>query len=161
MNLANHPSKTANLGRHSAGCRICAHSRREEIERDFINWRGPAEIARAYKLPDRSTVYRHAHALGLFGRRQRNVRAALERIIEKAGDVDVTAAAVVAAVQAYAKINAAGQWIERSENVSLNELFERMTQEELEAYARNGTLPYWFPRPATATASDSQEELSD
>jgi len=73
----------------------------------------------------------------------------------------VTAAAVVAAVQAYTKINAAGQWIERSESVSLNDLFERMTQEELEAYARNGSLPYWFPQSATATPTDSQEELSD
>ena len=154
-------SKSVNIGRHAAGCKICAHAQRDEIEQDFVNWRGPAEIARAYKLSDRSSVYRHAHALGLFARRQRNVRAALERIIEKAGDVDVTAAAVVAAVQAYAKINAAGQWIERSENVSLNDLFERMTQEELEAYARNGRLPHWFPRSETATPTDSQEELSD
>lgn len=33
------------------------------------------------------------------------IRAALERIIEKAGEVEVTAGAVVAAVQAYSKIN--------------------------------------------------------
>jgi hypothetical protein len=57
---------------------------------------------------DSASVYRHAHALELFQKRQRNVRAALERIIEKAGEVDVTASAVVAAVQAYAKINSAG-----------------------------------------------------
>jgi hypothetical protein len=38
------------------------------------------------------------HALGLFAKCQRDIRAALERIIEKAGEVDVTAAAVVAAV---------------------------------------------------------------
>jgi hypothetical protein len=30
-------------------------------------------------------------------------------------------------VAAYAKTNANGQWIERSEHVSLNELFDRMT----------------------------------
>jgi hypothetical protein len=47
--------------------------------------------------------------------RQRNVRAALERIIERAGDVQVTASAVVAAVEAYAKNNASGQWIGRIE----------------------------------------------
>jgi hypothetical protein len=29
--------------------------------------------------------------------------------------VDVTAGAVVAAIQAYSKINAAGQWIDRTE----------------------------------------------
>jgi hypothetical protein len=45
-----------------------------------------------------------------------------ERIIEPAGEVDVTASAVVSAVQAYSKIDAAGQWIERTEQVSLNDL---------------------------------------
>jgi hypothetical protein len=39
---------------------------------------------------------------------QQNVRAALERIIERVGDTEVTASAVVSAVQALAKINAAG-----------------------------------------------------
>ena len=60
-------------------------------------------------------MYRHAHAFGLFEKRKRNVRAALERIIEKAGDVEVTAAAVVTAVQAYAKINTQGllAWTEQ------------------------------------------------
>ena len=48
---------------------------------------------------------------------------------------------MVAAIQAYAKINAAGQWVGRSENVSLNELFDRMSKEQLEKYARDGELP--------------------
>jgi hypothetical protein len=55
------------------------------------------------KVANRASVYRHAHAFGLFLKRQRNVRAALEKIIERAGEVDVTAPAVVAAVQAYSK----------------------------------------------------------
>ena len=82
---------------------------------------------------------------------QRNVRAALERIIEKAGEVDVSASAVVAAVQAYSKINSAGQWVDRSEHVNLNELFDRMSREELEAYAHDGTLPGWFSDSMAAT----------
>jgi hypothetical protein len=101
-----------------------------------------------------------AHALGLFPKRQRNVRAALERIIEKAGDVDVTASAVVAAIQAYAKINAAGEWIERAETVSMSELFGKMTTRELEEYARAGTLPPWFRAAIGATPNDSQEGAS-
>lgn len=88
----------------------------------------------------------------MFAKRQRNIRAALERIIEKADEVEVTAAVVVAAVQAYSKINAAGQWIERSETVNMSNLFERMTADELEGYAREGTLPDWF---LTATQGDS------
>ena len=84
------------------------------------------------------------------------IRAALERIIEKSGEVDVTASAVVAAVQAYSKINAAGQWIDRTEQVNLNDLFDRMSTQELEEYARDGKLPRWFEAAAvTATGEDS------
>ena len=94
-------------------------------------------------------------------KRRRNVRAALERIIEHVGEVDVTAQAVLAAVQAYAKINAQGQWIDRTEQVNLNELFERMTQEELEVYARDGQLPVWFTQTVVATPKDNQEVKND
>jgi hypothetical protein len=85
-------------------------------------------------------------------------RAARERIIEKAGEVDVTASAVVAAVQAYSKINSAGQWVDRSEQVNLNDLFDRMSTEELEAYAQDGTLPRWFETAGADISStyDSQ-----
>lgn len=65
------------------------------------------------------------------------------RSSEKAGEVDVTAPAVVAAVQAYSKINTAGQWVDRSEHVDLNALFEKMTAKEMETYAQN-PLPAWF-----------------
>jgi len=115
------------LGRHKRTCSVCRHKQREEIESAFVGWRSPAAIAEEYGLADRSSVYRHANALGLRQKRQRNIRAALEHIIEKACEVDVTAASVVGAVQAYAKINAGGEWIDRSETVSLNDLFDRMS----------------------------------
>lgn len=35
------------------------------------------------------------------------------------------------------------------EQTRLREAFERMTREELEAYARDGVLPEWFPKDAT------------
>ncbi len=146
------------IGRHQRNCTVCAHKRREEIEADFIAWNSPAAIATEYGLKDRATVYRHAHALGLFQKRQKNIRAALERIIERAGEVDATAAAVVAAVQAYAKINAAGEWIDRTETLSINDLFDRMSTQELETYAQTGGLPAWFPTGATATAGRSEED---
>jgi hypothetical protein len=136
---------------------VCRHEKREEIESAFVGWRSPAAIAEEFTLADRASVYRHAHALGLFAKRQRNVRAALERIIEKAEGVDVTAAAVVSAVQAYSKINAAGEWIDRTETVSMNDLFDRMSSQELEAYAQSGDLPSWFRATVGATAGDSQE----
>ena len=148
------------IGRHRRNCSICNHQQCEEINNAFVAWRSPASIAEEFGLGDRASVYRHAHALGLFTKRQRNVRAALERIIEKAGDVDVTASAVVAAVQAYAKINAAGEWIERRETVTMSELFDKMTTQELEEYAQSGTLPRWFKAAVGATPNDSLEGVS-
>jgi hypothetical protein len=53
-----------------------------------------------------------------------------------------------------AKINANGQWIERSEHVSLNALFDRVTPQEMENYAANGTLPTWFERMLGAAPSN-------
>ncbi len=154
-------TKKPSLGRHKRTCSVCRHTKCAEIEADFIGWRSPAEIAKEYRLSDRSSIYRHAHALGLFPKRQRNVRAALERIIEKAGEVEVTAASVVAAVQAYSKINAMGQWIDRSETVDLNELFNRMTREELEAYAHDGTLPGWFTDTLAGKKASNDEWKTD
>jgi hypothetical protein len=99
----NPTEKPVSLSRHSRNCGVCAHPEREEIEDRFVAWQSPSSIAQDFGLADRSTVYRHAHAFGLFPKRQRNIRAALERIIERAGEVDVTTSAVVAAVQAYSK----------------------------------------------------------
>src|SRR5262245_24226130 len=134
-----------NRGRHQAECQICHHDQLVEIERAFVNWMSPASIAQTYGFKDRSTVYRHAHAFDLFEKRKANVRAALEAIIEKAGDVEVTASAIVQAIQAYAKINDAGRWIERSERLDLAELFNKLSTQELEEYAQSGKLPAWFP----------------
>ncbi len=73
-------SGEVNLGQHQRTCSLWAHQQREEIEAAFIGWRSPAAIAEEYGVADRASVYRHAHALGLFQKRQRKVRAALERI---------------------------------------------------------------------------------
>jgi hypothetical protein len=150
--------KPVSRGRHEYHCSICALSRREELELAFVNWSSPARIAKEFRV-SRDSVYRHAHALALFEKRRRNVRVALERIIENAGEVEVSAAAVVGAVTAYAKINTSGQWIERTEQVSMNQLFDRMTRDEMEAYAKDGQLPTWFERAVGATAEDSPDEL--
>jgi hypothetical protein len=151
-------AKSVNIGRHKRNCTVCAHPQCCEIESDFVNWGSAAELTREYGLADRASIYRHAHAFGLLEKRKRNVAAALEKIIERAGYVDVTSSSVVAAVQAYAKINSQGQWIERGERINLNELFARMSREELEVYASHGTLPDWFQPTASATRSNSEGE---
>jgi len=133
-----------NLGRHAANCRICKHARRQDIEDAFVSWESPAKIARDFGLADRSSVYRHAHAMNIFPKRRRNLRTALERLIEQAGDVEASASAVVAAIQVYARINARGEWIELDERLDLHDLFDAMSPEEYEAYAKDCTLPGWF-----------------
>jgi murein L,D-transpeptidase YcbB/YkuD len=104
---------------------------------------------------NRAAVYRHAHAFGLYDKRQKNIRAALEHIIEKGSEVEVTAPAVVAAIQAYAKINSRGLWIERTQTVDLNKLFAEMTAAELEAYAQKGILPEWFEDTISSQQADA------
>ena len=138
---------------HARSCSVCGNPRRDEIEQDILAWRSPQEIVREYKLKHRTAVYRHAHALGLMEKRYGNLRAALGRIIERAGEVPVTAWAVVAAVRACAKINARGQWMEQGESSELRELLDGMTHEELLAYAQDGTLPDWFGGTRMAVAS--------
>jgi hypothetical protein len=150
-------NKRVSLGRHGRYCKICNHENRAEIEADFVNWKGLSGITREFGLRNRMNIYRHAHALGLFEKRRRNLRAVLERIIERVDEVEVNAAAIISAVQALAKINFQGQWIERAEHVNLNELFERMSKQELDSYAREGILPEWFTRIVGVTADDSQE----
>ncbi len=145
-----------NRGRHEHQCRICAHPHRADIEEAFVNWVSTARIAKQFGV-SRDAVYRHARVFGLMGQRRRNIRAALERIIEKAGEVEVNAAAVVSAASAYARINSRGEWVERTETVNLNALFERMSDAELEAYAKDGVPPSWYTETLGATASDSQE----
>ncbi len=108
--------------------------------------------------PEPRFIYRHVAAFNLREQRAKNLRAALERIIEQADGVTVNAAAIVSAITAYAKINAQGAWVDRVERIDLNALFEKMTVAELETYAREGTLPGWFTDIIGATPIDDQEE---
>ena len=143
-----------NKGRHETQCSICKHAEREEIEQQFLTWKSPDKIAETFKIC-RDSIYRHARAFDLLEPRRRNVRFALERIIERAGDVEVNANAVVSAVATYSKLNANGQWIDRRETIDLNDMFARMTEDEMRRYASNGELPTWFTSVVGATGSDS------
>src|SRR5689334_190009 len=84
---------SSNQRRHEFKCSVCGHPERAQIERDFIFWVSVSRIAKQHSLT-RDSIYRHAQARDLVERRRRNVRAALEKIIEKAGEVEVNAAAV-------------------------------------------------------------------
>jgi len=152
--------KTGNLARHQHGCRVCAHPEREQIEQEWVNWANTTRLAKRYRL-SRDSLYRHAAALGLFEKRARNVKRALERLIERAETVPVTASAVVQAIATYARINSEGRLVERTERVNLNELFARMSTEELESYAREGRLPAWFTSVVGATEDEGRGGETD
>jgi hypothetical protein len=153
-------SHRPNLGRHASNCTICRHSERQQIEQAFIDWQSPAKIAQEFRI-DRSSIYRHARALNLYRRRGRNLRAALEYIIEQVSEIRPNAAAVVAATQAYAKINTRGEWVERDERTYLHDLFDRMSPEENETYAKDGTLPSWFRDAIAAAGGRVPERKND
>jgi hypothetical protein len=145
--------------KHEVRCSICSDERRQEIERDFVNWVSPSKIAKKYRL-SRDTVYRHAHALDLMGRRRQNVRAALETIIERCDVVKPNAAAVVSAVQTYARLNARGELVERRETVNMNELYNRMSRAELGEYIRTGAVPKWFQEALSRAGVESKPEVT-
>jgi hypothetical protein len=111
---------SANLARHAAKCRICNHPSRAAIEFDFLNWRNPFDLVKSYHLRNLSTIYRHAHATGLFSRRRLNLRFALERIVERVAEVPVTANAVIRSVRAITRINDAGEWIDHPSRVIIS-----------------------------------------
>jgi outer membrane biosynthesis protein TonB len=95
---------------HAGKCTICKHPQRAEIERAFVDWSSPAEITQMFGLASRATIYRHARARGLFELRRRNLHFGLGRIAEQVADVKPSAANVIAAFIAMAKINARGEW---------------------------------------------------
>jgi hypothetical protein len=153
-------NNSPDLARHARDCSICSHRRRDAIETDFVDWISPVTISRRYHVARRA-VYRHAAALDLLSKRDRNIRASLARIIEQSSNVKVTGHILVAAITAYTKINSAGRWVDRSEQTNMNMLFERMSEAELDSYARSGELPTWFEQTLAGTREPSAANAED
>jgi len=97
--------------RHERVCTICNHEDRAEIEREFINWIHPETTARYYKIEWRS-IYRHAHAKGLFPVRQHNLKFALGHMVELASQVAPTMDGILRAIRAFSSLDRNGRWQE-------------------------------------------------
>ncbi len=104
-------SAPVDLAQHSRKCTVCRHPDREAIEEAFVQWHSVGRIAVDFDLEE-STVYRHAHAFGLFAPRQRNMRFALELMIEHAEDVPPTAVGIISAIRACSRLNDHGEWVD-------------------------------------------------
>jgi hypothetical protein len=105
------------LERHEAKCAICNHEDREEIDEDFVHWLNPYRIAARYTLHDRSAVYRHARATGLYELRRTHMQFILEHVLEQVEDVDITANSVIRALRAYSRVSPTGKWTDPPKRV--------------------------------------------
>ena len=57
----------------------------------------------------RYAIYRHAHALDLFSKRQANIGRVLEKIIERVDVTEISGSNILSAVKAYLKLDRARQ----------------------------------------------------
>ena len=109
LSSTEHP---VDLSHHQRRCAICTHPDREAIEEAFLQWRSPYHLRSEFKLPSRTSVYRHAQALGLFAKRRRNLRAALENVIEESETIHPSGTELIAAVRAMTCLKDNGDWVE-------------------------------------------------
>lgn len=120
MNSSPEASTGTALERHRAHCTICRHPRREEIEQDFLGWSSPRELAETYRLASYRAIYRHAEAMGLFDRRRKNIQRATDRIIERVGNLEPNALAVIAAIRMT--LNEERKWLDSVRRVNREHL---------------------------------------
>jgi hypothetical protein len=154
-----------NLRRHQAQCTICRSPFREAIDESFLNWISPPRIVDKY--PDlnlsKDIIYRHVRACGLIDKRRENSMGALEVIVERTREIIpvLPAASYVSAVIAYAKLNNSNTQANPPQSTDLRELLGRMSQEEREAFALDGSLPDWILGKKAATPHDIPEAELD
>jgi hypothetical protein len=142
------PRVRAKMGPHTRRCNVCRHPHRKEIEQEFLRWRSPDRIAQDYKIPDHSSIYRHVHATGIFARRRKAVRAALEPIIECAEFVRVTASSLVKAIYAHTHINEDGEWVNHPTQHTVIVQHVNVTEENNRSEASGTPSPATAPQPA-------------
>jgi hypothetical protein len=107
--------------RHARLCTICHSENREDIEDAYLNWLGPEWITRMFsEVRDRMVLYRHARATGLHEFRRRNLRAALDRVLENADSGKVSGDCALRAIKAYSNLNNDGQWTEPIQKVVIS-----------------------------------------
>ena len=105
------------LERHQRLCTVCQHPERDAIEESFLQWRCVSWINRQFEISNRNALYRHAHATGLFSRRGRRLRFALEHMIEQADQIIPTGDHILRAIRDYSCLDDEGKWHEPSSHV--------------------------------------------
>jgi hypothetical protein len=108
------PFLPPDFNRHARRCCICSHPDRDAIEGEFIRWASPSRLARDYQIADRVSLYRHAHATGLYARRRREFARVLEDILEcvEHTSLEDTSDVIIRAARVYAHLDENGKWFE-------------------------------------------------
>ena len=107
------PVHPPDFSRHARRCCICQHPDRDAIEGDFVRWRSPELIAQDYKIASRNSIYRHAHCVGLYAWRRRELGRVLEGILESAEHIPLELSdVVIRAARIYAHLDEHGNWFE-------------------------------------------------
>lgn len=130
----------ANISRHRRLCVICHHEDKYAIEQAFLAWHRPNDIKHEFRLPNRMCIYRHARAAGLFEKRARNLRSALEKVMEESTCRPPSADSIIRAVRVYGCLDANGRWVEPARNLIITHNTHRDPHPE-PAPARRGGLP--------------------
>lgn len=148
--------RSAQLRRHQSQCSVCSHPKCQEIEEAWTHWGNTILLADTCKL-SKYSIYRHMHARGLFIERQKNVKGVYERIIERMDLTSFGASNIMAALKAYTSLCEREEERKQANGLPVKALFRRMSKQEREAFARDGSLPEWFLDDAEATPEDSPD----
>ena len=99
----------ANLARHQSQCTVCQSEYRANIEEEYLDWHSPDTIAYRYKTVSKYAIYRHVHAVDLISKRRKNLRMALERLVERGDTVQLSGSAVISAIKLLIQLDGAAQ----------------------------------------------------
>ncbi len=104
------------LARHRRKCQVCRHPEREMIECEYRDWFGPLAIARSYGIPERA-LFRHLEATGQISSRRKNLRSALEHVLERGVETEIDGPTIIQAVRAYCCLSDENKWIEPAKTI--------------------------------------------
>jgi hypothetical protein len=113
---AENPAVLPREDRHRRKCGVCRHPERALIEEDFLMWRSTWAIIKAYNISD-DALHRHAHAIGLFPVRRESLRLALDRIIARGAETDVSGDTIIRAIRAQACLTDDNRWVEPARRI--------------------------------------------
>jgi hypothetical protein len=159
--VSSDPSLPPDFSRHSRRCSICCHPDRDLIEGEFVRWRSPEMIARTFRITDRTSIYRHAHAVGLFPRRKRELGRVLEHILEsieccRPESHDV----IIRAARLYSHLDDHGKWFEAPRTQYLVSGPPSETLENLAGASRHATNVHDSQiEPEILTATDPNSKI--